>query len=63
MQKAIKDGRLKFEEKSKSQMNIDSNPLQVADAHYTEPAIVNMVEVSEGHDKNTTVIETTEGFN
>lgn len=60
---AIRDVRLNFGEKAKSQMNIDSNPLQGADDHYTEPPIVNMVEVSEGHDENTTVIRTTEGLN
>lgn len=53
----IKDGRLKFGDKTKFQMKIDSDPLQVADAHYIEFAMVNMVEVSEGHHKNAIMIE------
>lgn len=55
-------GRLKFGDKTKSQMNIDSDPLQVADAHYLEPFVVNMVEVFEVHDRNAMMFETTEGF-
>lgn len=38
VQKVIRDGRLKFRDKSKSQMRIDSNPLQMEDAHLTEPS-------------------------
>lgn len=63
MHNAIKDGRLKFGDKIKSQMKIDLDPLKVADDHYTEPSIVNMFKASEGHDKSATVTETTEGFN
>lgn len=63
VQNAIKDERLKFGDKAKSQMKIDPDPLQVANAHYAEPVIVNMVQVCEGHDRSTTVIKTTEGFN
>ncbi|XP_050916265.1 uncharacterized protein LOC127131380 [Lathyrus oleraceus] len=48
VQNAIQEGRLKFGDKPRSQMKIDSNPLQMADAHYTEPDKVNMVEVTEG---------------
>lgn len=43
-------------------MKIDSDPLQVVDAHYSEPAIVNMVKTSEGHDESATMIEATEVF-
>lgn len=43
-------------------MKIDSDPLQVAKSHYVEPSVVNMVEVSEVHDKNAMMFETTEGF-
>lgn len=63
MQKAIKDGRLKFGDKSKSQMRIDSDALQVADAHLTEPSFVYMVEVSEGYAKKDVMVKATEGFN
>lgn len=59
VQNAIKEGRLKFGDKTKSQMKIDSDPLQVEDAHYAKPFIVNMVEVSEAYDKNAMMIETT----
>ncbi|XP_050895649.1 uncharacterized protein LOC127102312 [Lathyrus oleraceus] len=34
VQNTIKDGRLKFGDKTKSQMKIDSDPLQVVNAHY-----------------------------
>ncbi|XP_045831224.1 uncharacterized protein LOC123922561 [Trifolium pratense] len=37
VQKALKDGRLKFGEKSKQQMKIDEDPLQISDASYVEP--------------------------
>ena len=51
VQGAIQDGRLKFGEKPKAQMKIDSDPLQMVDAHYAEPTdfdgTVNMVEVTE----------------
>lgn len=63
MQKAIRDGRLKFGEKSKSQMRIDSDPLQVANTHLTEPSFVHMMEVSEGCAKKVVMVEATEGFN
>lgn len=62
MQSAIRDGRLKFEDRTKSQIKIDLDPLQVADAHYAEPFVVNMVEVSEVHDRNAMIFETTKGF-
>ncbi|XP_050874989.1 uncharacterized protein LOC127078591 [Lathyrus oleraceus] len=50
IQNAIQEGRLKFGDKPRSQMNIDSNPLQMADAHYTEPEEVNMVKVTDDFD-------------
>ncbi|XP_050909478.1 uncharacterized protein LOC127123289 [Lathyrus oleraceus] len=47
VQNAIQEGRLKFGDKPRSQMKIDSNPLQMDDAHYTEAEEVNMVEVTD----------------
>ena len=44
VQGAIKEGRLKFADKP--QMKINTDPLRV-DAHYDEPAYINMVETSE----------------
>ena len=61
VQNAIQEGRLKFGEKSKNQMKIDADPLQVAEANYTEPTEVNMVEATEGVDNNADNVETTEG--
>ncbi|XP_050908741.1 uncharacterized protein LOC127122445 [Lathyrus oleraceus] len=58
----IRDGRLKFGDRTKSQMKIDLDPLQVVDAHYVKPFVVNMMEVSEAHDRNAMMFETTEGF-
>ncbi|MCH81893.1 hypothetical protein A2U01_0002687, partial [Trifolium medium] len=37
VQKALNEGRLKFDEKAKPQMKVDSDPLQVAEASYVEP--------------------------
>ncbi|XP_058724676.1 uncharacterized protein LOC131596119, partial [Vicia villosa] len=39
VQKALKEGRLQFGEKPKSSMQVDTNPLQVEEAHYTELAL------------------------
>ncbi|XP_050895146.1 uncharacterized protein LOC127101742 [Lathyrus oleraceus] len=50
VQNAIQEGRLKFRDKTQSQMKIDSDPLQVAEAHYTEPEEMNLVEVTEDFD-------------
>ena len=52
IQNAIKEGRLKFGEKSKSQMKIDTDPLQVANTNFTEPVDVNMVDVAGFEDGN-----------
>ncbi|KAI5388209.1 hypothetical protein KIW84_074052 [Lathyrus oleraceus] len=46
VQNAIQEGRLKFGDKTRSQMKIDSDPLQIAEAHYTEPEEVNFIEVA-----------------
>ena len=43
-------------------MKIDSNPLQVVDAHYAEPADVNMFEATEGLHNKDPMVGTTEGF-
>ncbi|XP_050909154.1 uncharacterized protein LOC127122925 [Lathyrus oleraceus] len=47
VQNAIQEGRLKFGDKTQSQMKIDSDPLQVAEAHYTELEEVNLIEVAD----------------
>ncbi|XP_050878785.1 uncharacterized protein LOC127082600 [Lathyrus oleraceus] len=40
-------GKLKFGDKPQSQMKIDSDPLQIAEAHYTEPEEVNFIDVAD----------------
>lgn len=62
LQNSIKDGRLKFGDKGKFQMKIDSDPLQVVDAHYIEPVDVNMTEATEGRHNKGPMVGTTEGF-
>ncbi|MCH79898.1 hypothetical protein A2U01_0000659 [Trifolium medium] len=47
VQKALNEGRLKFDEKVKPQMNVDSDPLQVAETSYAEPFDCLMVEAME----------------
>src|SRR3954468_16216376 len=47
IQNALKDGRLKFTDKAKSHMKVDTNPLNIADTNLCEPCDINMVEVSE----------------
>ncbi|XP_045831592.1 uncharacterized protein LOC123922985 [Trifolium pratense] len=44
VQKALKDGRLKFKEKPKQQMKIDEDPLQISDASYVEPVECLMID-------------------
>lgn len=63
MQKVIIDGRLKFGDRSKSQMRTDSDPLQVADTHLTKPSFVNMMDVSANYAKKAVMVEAAEGFN
>lgn len=58
VQNAIEEGILKFGDKTRSQMKIDFDPLQVVEAHYTEPEEVNLIEVVD--DFNMT--EVTEDF-
>ncbi|XP_058775659.1 uncharacterized protein LOC131649932 [Vicia villosa] len=48
VQKALKEGRLQFGEKPKSSMQVDTDPLQVEEAHYTELADVMMVDTTDG---------------
>lgn len=43
-------------------MKIDSNPLQVAHAHYDEPIDVNMIEATEGLHNKGPMVGTAEGF-
>lgn len=49
VQNKIKKGRIKFGDKSKTQMKIDIDPLQVVEAHYVEPSSSNMVAVMGNH--------------
>ncbi|XP_045802327.1 uncharacterized protein LOC123895902 [Trifolium pratense] len=44
VQKALKDGRLKFGEKSGHKMKIDEDPLQISDASYVEPVECLMID-------------------
>lgn len=44
-------------------MRIDADLLQVDDAHYTKPSMVNMVEVSEDFGKKVNMVEVAEDFN
>ena len=44
MQKALNEGRLKFGDKTKLQMQVDIDPLKDVDAMYTEVAGCNVVE-------------------
>lgn len=43
-------------------MKIDSDPLQVAYAHYFEPVDVNMIEATKGLHNKGPMVRTTEGF-
>jgi hypothetical protein len=47
VQKAINEGRLKFGDKAKPQMKVDSDPLQVAETSYDEPFECLMVDATE----------------
>src|SRR4051812_40301704 len=47
IQNALNDGRLKFADKTKIQMRVDTNPLNIADASFCEVEDINMVEASE----------------
>lgn len=58
MQNAIQEGRLNFGDKPRSQMKIDFDPLQIVEAHYTEPEKVNFIEVAD----DLCVTEVTEDF-
>lgn len=62
VQNVIQEGRLKFGEKPKSQMKIDSDPLQVADTHYIEPDDVNKVEVTDDLTNTINMAEVTQDF-
>ncbi|MCI86572.1 myb-related transcription factor, partial [Trifolium medium] len=45
VQKALNEGRLKFADKAKPQMKVDTDPLPSADATYVEVYDCNMVDV------------------
>ncbi|XP_050891463.1 uncharacterized protein LOC127096981 [Lathyrus oleraceus] len=62
VQSAIRDGRLQFGDKSKAPMRIDVDPLQIVDSHYTEPSMVNMVEISEDSGKKADMVEVFDDF-
>ncbi|GAU44958.1 hypothetical protein TSUD_28930 [Trifolium subterraneum] len=47
VQKALNEGRLKFDEKSKPSMKVDTDPLQIADTSFAEPFEFMMVEAME----------------
>ncbi|XP_050908897.1 uncharacterized protein LOC127122637 [Lathyrus oleraceus] len=47
IQNAIRDGRLKFADKGKNQMKVDTDPLNIAETNYVEPVEVNMIDVGE----------------
>ncbi|XP_050915883.1 uncharacterized protein LOC127130976 [Lathyrus oleraceus] len=47
IQNAIRDGRLKFADKGKNQMKVDTDPLNVVETNYVEPVEFNMVDVRE----------------
>ncbi|XP_050908417.1 uncharacterized protein LOC127122051 [Lathyrus oleraceus] len=47
VQNEIQEGRLKFGDKTRSQMKIDSDPLEIAEAHYIEPEEMNFMEVAD----------------
>ncbi|KAI5397268.1 hypothetical protein KIW84_063187 [Lathyrus oleraceus] len=44
---AIRDGRLKFADKGKNQMKVDTDPLNIADTNYVEPVEINMFDLGE----------------
>lgn len=62
MQSAIRDGRLQFRDKSKAPIRIDADPLQIADAHYAGPFMVNMVEISEDSGEKADMVEVSDEF-
>ena len=45
IQSAIKEGRLKFGEKPKNLMKVDTDPLHIAETNFVEPVDINMVDV------------------
>lgn len=47
MQNALKDERLKFEDKTKPSMKIDVDHLQGEEAKFVEPVDIMMVEITE----------------
>lgn len=52
LQNALKDGRMKFDNKLKPTMKIDSNLLKVKEVHFIEPVEVMMVDIGEGLNNN-----------
>lgn len=62
VQNAINDRRLKFKDMGKANMKIDFDPLQMADAYYTEHVNVHMIEATEHLGKKSAMVEATKGF-
>lgn len=50
VQITLNEGRLKFDDKEKVPMQVDSNPLQIKDANYAKPLKCLMVEATESPD-------------
>lgn len=60
MQKALKEGRLQFGERPK--MQVDSDPLKVEEALYSESFEFMMVETTDGLVEFSDVVSLTESF-
>ncbi|XP_027343100.1 uncharacterized protein LOC113855668 [Abrus precatorius] len=60
IQDAIKQGRLKFEQKTKMPMKIDSDPMQI-EANFVEPIDILMVDVAEKQGSFDRAVEELEG--
>lgn len=57
MQKTLKEGKLQFGEKPTTLMQVDSDPLQVEEAHFAEPVEILMVEATDGLDMEVEQVE------
>ncbi|XP_050897837.1 uncharacterized protein LOC127104713 [Lathyrus oleraceus] len=62
VQSAIRDGRLQFEDKLKTPIRIDVEPLQIVDAHYIEPSMINMVKISEEYGEKVSMVKVVDDF-
>ena len=57
VQKALNEGRLKFGEKTKQPMQVDTDPLKKADSMYAEVIGINMVDIVEEFDSELPIEE------